>query len=105
MHVAFDLGAESGRAMVGRFDGSRLELEEVGRFPTRSVRLPDGLYWDALGLFAELTSALTRRSIVGPATSGASPSTHGVATSACWMRRVHSWQTRCRIEMDEGLGS
>ena len=59
MHVAFDLGAESGRTMVGRFDGTRLELEEVGRFPTRSVRLPDGLYWDALGLFAELTSALT----------------------------------------------
>ena len=57
-HVAFDLGAESGRAMVGRFDGGRIELTEVKRFPTRSVRLPDGLYWDALGLFSELTSAL-----------------------------------------------
>ena len=58
VHVAFDLGAESGRAMVGRFKGERLELEQVRRFPTRSVRLPDGLYWDALGLFGELTSAL-----------------------------------------------
>ena len=44
--------------MVGRFDGGRIELEEVRRFPTSSVRLPDGLYWDALGLFGELTSAL-----------------------------------------------
>jgi rhamnulokinase len=58
VHVAFDLGAESGRAMVGRFCGERLELDEVRRFPTRSVRLPDGLYWDALGLLGELTSAL-----------------------------------------------
>jgi rhamnulokinase len=58
VHVAFDLGAESGRAMVGHFDGSRIELAEARRFPTRSVRLPDGLYWDALGLFGELTSAL-----------------------------------------------
>ena len=58
VHVAFDLGAESGRAMVGHFRGERLELDEVRRFPTRSVRLPDGLYWDALGLLGELTSAL-----------------------------------------------
>jgi len=57
-HVAFDLGAESGRAIVGRFDGGRVELEEIRRFPTRSARLPDGLYWDALGLFDELTGTL-----------------------------------------------
>src|SRR4051812_4785124 len=44
--------------MVGRFDGDRVELEEVRRFATPSVRLPDGLYWDALGLFTELTTAL-----------------------------------------------
>ena len=58
VHVAFDLGAESGRAMLGSFDGERIELEEVRRFPTQSVRLPDGLYWNALGLFCELTAAL-----------------------------------------------
>jgi rhamnulokinase len=57
-HLAFDLGAESGRAVVGRFDGERVELEEVRRFPTQSVRLPDGLYWNALGLFSDLVSAL-----------------------------------------------
>jgi rhamnulokinase len=56
--VAFDLGAESGRAVVGRFDGETVVLEEVRRFPTPSIRLPDGLYWDALGLFRELTAAL-----------------------------------------------
>jgi rhamnulokinase len=57
-HVAFDLGAESGRAVAGRFDGGRVDLEEVRRFPTRSARLPDGLYWDALGLYDDLTRTL-----------------------------------------------
>jgi rhamnulokinase len=56
--VAFDLGAESGRMMLGRFDGERVELREVRRFPTPSVRLPDGLYWDALGLHGQIVSAL-----------------------------------------------
>ena len=65
VHVAFDLGAESGRAMVGRFDGERLELVEGRRFPNRAVRLPDGLYWDALGLFGELCAALSGLSAAG----------------------------------------
>jgi rhamnulokinase len=56
--VAFDLGAESGRAIIGRYDGERLRLDEAHRFQTRAVRLPDGLYWDALGLYAEICAAL-----------------------------------------------
>jgi len=31
--LAFDLGAASGRAVIGRFDGERLALEEIHRFP------------------------------------------------------------------------
>jgi rhamnulokinase len=57
-YVAFDLGAESGRAMVGSFGGSRVSLKEVRRFPTQSIRLPDGLYWNALGLLGEVDAAL-----------------------------------------------
>ena len=56
--LAVDLGAESGRAMLGTFDGTRLGLRELSRFPTKSVRLPDGLYWDALALHDEVVSAL-----------------------------------------------
>jgi rhamnulokinase len=58
VHVAFDLGAESGRAVVGRFDGGRIELAEAARFPNRAVQLPDGLHWDAAGLHGELCAAL-----------------------------------------------
>ncbi|MFC2015490.1 FGGY family carbohydrate kinase [Chloroflexota bacterium] len=52
--LALDLGAESGRAMLGRFDGERLRLEEIHRFPNVPVRLPDGLHWDVLHLWSEV---------------------------------------------------
>jgi rhamnulokinase len=57
-HVAFDLGAESGRAIAGRYDGARVSLTEIRRFPTPAVRRPDGLYWDAAALETEVCAAL-----------------------------------------------
>jgi rhamnulokinase len=56
--LALDLGAESGRAIVGRFDGHTIELQEVHRFPNLSVRLPDGLHWDILYLFNEVKKGI-----------------------------------------------
>jgi rhamnulokinase len=58
--LAFDLGAASGRAVIGRFDGERLALEEVHRFPNGPVRVPDGLHWDTLRLYSELKYGLTK---------------------------------------------
>jgi rhamnulokinase len=52
-YAAIDLGAESGRVVRGAFDGERVELAVVHRFPNRPVALPDGLRWNLLGLFAE----------------------------------------------------
>jgi len=57
--LAIDLGAESGRAMLGTLDRGKLTLEELHRFPNTPVRLPTGLYWDALRLFHEIRQALT----------------------------------------------
>ncbi len=51
--AAIDLGAESGRVVLGRLDGERMELELVHRFANDPVRLPDGLRWNLLSLFAE----------------------------------------------------
>jgi len=56
--LALDLGAESGRAMLGRFDGQRLQLSEIHRFPNVPVHLPDGLHWDILRLWGEVKQAV-----------------------------------------------
>mgnify|MGYP005850467045 CR=1 FL=1 len=56
--LAFDLGAESGRAVLGQFNGERLRLLEEHRFPNGPVRLPDGLHWDVLRLWTEIKRGL-----------------------------------------------
>jgi rhamnulokinase len=48
--AAVDLGASSGRVMLGRVGSDVLELTEVSRFRNGAASLPDGLYWDVLGL-------------------------------------------------------
>jgi rhamnulokinase len=69
--LAFDLGAESGRAILCHFDGQRFDLSEVHRFPTGPTALPDGLHWDVLRFWTEIKHALTivarecRESLVG----------------------------------------
>jgi rhamnulokinase len=57
-YLALDLGAESGRGLLGRFDGARLELEELHRFPNGPVRMVETLHWDLPRLFAECKTAL-----------------------------------------------
>ncbi len=56
--LALDLGAESGRAVLARIEGERIELEEVHRFPNEPVSIGGHLYWDALRLFAETRRGL-----------------------------------------------
>ena len=57
-YLAFDLGAESGRAVIGRFDGTHLELATLHRFPNGPIRVFGSLYWDVLGLFQEMKTGL-----------------------------------------------
>jgi len=56
--LAVDLGAESGRAVSGRFDGKRLHLEELVRFPNQPVTVGDTLYWDIVGIHAHVGQAI-----------------------------------------------
>jgi len=59
--LAIDLGASSGRVMVGwRDDGDRLHLQEVHRFANEPLRTPDGLTWNFDGLMAEIETGLER---------------------------------------------
>jgi rhamnulokinase len=56
--AAVDLGAQSGRVAVGRFDGERLHLTEVHRFPNAPVQESARLEWDVRGLYRETLAGL-----------------------------------------------
>ena len=43
--AAVDLGATSGRVMLGHLGPDQLSVEAVHRFPNDPVRVPDGLHW------------------------------------------------------------
>ncbi len=76
-YAAFDLGASSGRAIVGIFDGQRLQLEEVHRFVNEPVYAGNTLYWDFLRLFFELKTGL------GKAAARFALSSMGIDTFGC----------------------
>jgi rhamnulokinase len=57
-YLACDLGAESGRLMLGSLSEGRLTLEEIHRFPNTPIKTGESLYWDIAGLFDELRTGL-----------------------------------------------
>ena len=58
--AAVDLGATSGRVIVGQVGRGRLDLSEVHRFPNRPVTAPDGtLRWDFALLLDEVLTGLS----------------------------------------------
>lgn len=56
--AAIDLGAQSGRVAVGRFDGERLGVTDVHRFPNVPVQTGGTLNWDILRLYREALDGL-----------------------------------------------
>jgi len=64
-YLAFDFGAESGRAILGMLDGSKIRLEEMHRFPNRQIKVFGHIYWDLLYLFDELKQGLMKASSLG----------------------------------------
>jgi rhamnulokinase len=52
--LAFDLGAESGRAILGRLQSGILAINEIYRFPNEPVQFRNELHWDALRLWHEI---------------------------------------------------
>lgn len=57
-YLALDLGAESGRGIIGRFDGKTISLEEVYRFQHRIPRYRGSIRWDILQISDHLQEAL-----------------------------------------------
>jgi rhamnulokinase len=57
-YLAIDMGASSGRHLVGLFDGNRLSLEEIYRFENGPVEVAGRMYWDLLGLWRQVRTGL-----------------------------------------------
>ncbi len=56
--LSLDLGASSGRAMLGEFDGNTLTLRELHRFSNDPVLMRGTLYWDIPKLFYEIRQSI-----------------------------------------------
>ncbi len=57
-YLAVDMGASSGRHVLGLFDGQRLRLEEVYRFENGPVEVAGRLHWDLLGQWSHVRQGL-----------------------------------------------
>lgn len=58
VYLGVDLGAESGRVMAGLWDGKKMQLEELHRFPNGGVMIADSLRWNTVGLWSEIQTGL-----------------------------------------------
>jgi rhamnulokinase len=74
--LAFDLGAESGRAVLGTLDGGRLSVHEVRRFANTPLALSGHIHWNVYALFDEIVTSMREAA----ATVGGRPDSLGVDT-------------------------
>ena len=59
--LAVDLGASSGRVILGTLSVSKkLSLEEIYRFPNEGIQVKNELHWNVPNLFNEIKNALTK---------------------------------------------
>src|SRR5215468_10089302 len=57
-YLGVDLGAESGRVMAGFWNGKRILLQELHRFPNGPIEINGSLRWDVLRLWSEIQQGL-----------------------------------------------
>ncbi len=76
--LAIDLGASSGRGIVGSFDGEKLTLRENHRFSNDPVFVNGRFTWDILRIFFEIKNSITKTVIEGDNVSSVGIDTWGV---------------------------
>ena len=118
-YLAFDLGASSGRAVLGRFDGHRIDTTEVHRFPTPLVEDGERLFWDLEAVWDELQKGLRLARSIAPDLRSLSVASWGVdyvplGSDMQPLRRAHCYRdprtdgmieyAEARIDADEFYG-
>lgn len=63
--LAFDFGASSGRAILGKYNGETIEYSEVHRFSNDPVTVNGTFYWDVLRLFHEIKQGILKAKLAG----------------------------------------
>ena len=58
-YLAIDQGAESGRGMLGKFDGNHLTIQQIYRYPNSMVKVHGHYYWDVLYLYREIKKIMS----------------------------------------------
>ena len=76
--LAIDLGASSGRGIVGSYDGNRLTLDEVHRFSNDPVTVCGTFRWDILRILHEIKTAIRAAGLAGFTPEGMGIDTWGV---------------------------
>ena len=76
--LAIDLGASSGRGIVGSFDGEKITLRENHRFSNDPVFVNGRFTWDILRIFFEIKNSITKTVIDGDDVSSMGIDTWGV---------------------------
>ena len=76
--LAIDLGASSGRGIVGSFDGQKLSLKENHRFSNDPVILCGRMHWDVLRIFHEIKQSIRKTVLDGDAIRSIGIDTWGV---------------------------
>ena len=64
-YIACDLGAESGRVILGSLDGGKVTLQEIHRFPNGGIRIAGSLRWNVMSIFEELKIGLRKVAAFG----------------------------------------
>lgn len=75
-YIAIDLGAESGRVMLGTLDKPKLQLEQIDRFPNLPLQIAGGLHWNIPQLWSEIQIGITK------AIQRASGEVHGISADS-----------------------
>lgn len=77
-HLAIDLGASSGRLMLGWLENGKLKLEEMHRFANGVVEKESGFCWDLSSIFREIIAGLKKCKAAGKIPSSIGIDTWGV---------------------------